>query len=239
MFYNWSYKAASMNIYGVTAANDHESSLGCYCDYEAHVGGIYLDTCLGDEFSCRWMENSDAVDFSTYTMGEQVEVVRLLTEGSHVSEYGDTSPRSQLLIEYQGDYDQFVAKLGKFLNSVNYKPREMKHKTNNKNYYLHYLKNKAMKTKKQSDLDKYKYELDMKMQRRKLFDNFKTTLNVENKGSTDMACYKKLIKFYSDVCGRNTERDLEFFPNFYNYCSMGLGLSPAYKFLGETCRGNQ
>lgn len=47
-----------LNIYGVTAANESESSYATYCDSDAYVNGKDLGTCLGDLFSVKWMEDT-------------------------------------------------------------------------------------------------------------------------------------------------------------------------------------
>jgi legumain len=49
----------SINILAVTAANETESSWGCYCDDPV------LTTCLGDTFSVQWLQDSDVEDLST------------------------------------------------------------------------------------------------------------------------------------------------------------------------------
>lgn len=51
----------NINIYGVTAANAHESSWGYYCYPDDVVNGTHIGTCLGDLFAINWMENADAV----------------------------------------------------------------------------------------------------------------------------------------------------------------------------------
>uniref|UniRef100_A0A914RKM5 Legumain n=1 Tax=Parascaris equorum TaxID=6256 RepID=A0A914RKM5_PAREQ len=42
-------------VYVITAANDHESSWGYYCDNDMRL------PCMGDQFSINWMEDSDVV----------------------------------------------------------------------------------------------------------------------------------------------------------------------------------
>ncbi|VDP87459.1 unnamed protein product [Echinostoma caproni] len=47
-------------ILAVTAANSHESSMGCFCDDKL------IDTCLADEYSYRWITDSEkAVEYGT------------------------------------------------------------------------------------------------------------------------------------------------------------------------------
>ena len=118
-----------------------------------------------------------------------------------------------------------------------YKDNDMKNKVNNFNAYLEYLKNKAIKSKKNSDWSEYRLAYNSKEKRKKMFETFNNKLNVKNSsGTTDFNCYKNVMNMYESLCGRDTERDHEFFGNFYNYCSMGKGVIPAYKVLYELCR---
>merc|ERR1719414_1065580 len=77
-------------IYGLTAANAHESSWGTYCD-GAHVNGKNIGACLGDLFSVNWMEDDDAKDTTKETLQQQFEIVKKLTNKSHVMQWGDLS----------------------------------------------------------------------------------------------------------------------------------------------------
>merc|ERR1719454_1448399 len=68
------------NAKAVTAANPRESSWGWYCpSYYGPsttggdmVDGKHIGSCLGDEFSVRWMEDSDASNHNSETVGQQV-----------------------------------------------------------------------------------------------------------------------------------------------------------------------
>ena len=51
-------------IYGLSAANTHESSWGYYCPPDDIVKGIEIGSCLGDLFSISWMEDTDKGDLS-------------------------------------------------------------------------------------------------------------------------------------------------------------------------------
>lgn len=51
-------------VYAVTAANATQSSWGCYCydeNDQSKPPMPLLDTCLGDLFSVKWMEDAEAV----------------------------------------------------------------------------------------------------------------------------------------------------------------------------------
>ena len=81
----------SINIYATTAADEDESSWGTYCYPDDVVNGKHINSCLGDLYSVNWMEDTDASDMTTHTIGEQFTTVKAKTTKSHVSEFGDKS----------------------------------------------------------------------------------------------------------------------------------------------------
>lgn len=50
---------SDIGVYAVTAANPHQSSWATYCYPHDTVNGMHINSCLGDEFSVNWMEDSD------------------------------------------------------------------------------------------------------------------------------------------------------------------------------------
>merc|ERR1719197_2114031 len=71
------------NVFAVTAANAHESSWGFYCPPMDKVEGKSIGSCLGDEFSIRWMEDADKANFKTETVKQQVASVQAKVRKSH------------------------------------------------------------------------------------------------------------------------------------------------------------
>lgn len=86
----------NIDIYATTAANRHESSYACYYDKKRQ-------TYLGDVYSVKWMENSDAVDLTKETLLKQFQIVKQETNTSHVMQYGDLDYDGDDLDEFQGD----------------------------------------------------------------------------------------------------------------------------------------
>lgn len=87
----------NINVFATTAANDQESSYACYWDDDRQ-------TYLGDVYSVRWIEDSDAIaSLSTETLAKQYTVVKQKTTTSHVSEYGDMTIAKLPLSQFQGD----------------------------------------------------------------------------------------------------------------------------------------
>lgn len=86
----------NIDIYATTAANPDESSYACYYDKKRQ-------TYLGDVYSVKWMENSDAVDLTKETLMKQFQIVKEETNTSHVMQYGDMDYVKDDLDEFQGD----------------------------------------------------------------------------------------------------------------------------------------
>merc|ERR1711981_1428154 len=98
------------NAKAVTAANPRESSWGWYCpSYYGPsttggdmVDGKHIGSCLGDEFSVRWMEDSDASMLNSETVGQQVGKVKAAVKKSHVQEYGVHSFDAEPVGDFEG-----------------------------------------------------------------------------------------------------------------------------------------
>jgi len=89
-------------VKAVTAANPTESSWGYYCAPKDIVQGKVIGSCLGDEFSVHWMEDSDAAAFGSETVKKQVDKVTRETKKSHVQQYGDSSLDSEVIGMFEG-----------------------------------------------------------------------------------------------------------------------------------------
>jgi legumain len=89
-------------IYATTAANAQESSYGFYCPPQDKVNGKSIGSCLGDEYSIQWMENTDSVGTSQ-SLQTQYNSVKAATKMSHVMQYGDKSFVSDPISNFLGD----------------------------------------------------------------------------------------------------------------------------------------
>ncbi|CAL1537606.1 unnamed protein product [Lymnaea stagnalis] len=90
-----------INVYATTAANPTESSWGCYWD-EAR------STYLGDTYSVKWMEDTDAADLSKETFEQQYKKVKVETNQSHVEQYGDLSIDTFTLNKFFGNDKEYI-----------------------------------------------------------------------------------------------------------------------------------
>merc|ERR1712039_890784 len=95
------------NAKAVTAANPSESSWGWYCAGSGTGGdmvdGKNIGSCLGDEFSVRWMEDTDSENIRSETVGQQVTKVTAAVKKSHVQQYGVKSFDSEPVADFQGN----------------------------------------------------------------------------------------------------------------------------------------
>merc|ERR1712190_52550 len=95
------------NAKAVTAANPKESSWGWYCPGSStggdKVDGKNIGSCLGDEFSVRWMEDTDSENIRAETVGQQVAKVTKAVTKSHVQQYGVKSFDSEPVADFQGN----------------------------------------------------------------------------------------------------------------------------------------
>merc|ERR1712100_310624 len=67
------------------------------------MGGKRIGSCLGDEFSIRWMEDADVANFKSETVNQQVSKVISEVKKSHVSKFGDSSHiGSEVIGDFEG-----------------------------------------------------------------------------------------------------------------------------------------
>jgi legumain len=95
------------NAKAVTASNPSESSWGWYCAGSGTGGdmvdGKNIGSCLGDEFSVRWMEDTDSANLNSETVGQQEKKMVSAVTKSHVQQYGVTSFDSEPIGDFQGN----------------------------------------------------------------------------------------------------------------------------------------
>ncbi|VDM99052.1 unnamed protein product, partial [Thelazia callipaeda] len=74
---------SNIDVYAVTAANDHESSWGCFCHNKMEL------PCLADCFSISWLLDTEKENLYKETLARQFSIIKNLTDKSHVMHYGD------------------------------------------------------------------------------------------------------------------------------------------------------
>ena len=99
---------SDLNVYSLTAASPSEESFATYCYPQDIVKGKEMHTCLSNEFTSNWLDDSDnRINFNeifskndnnindnlneNYSNHEQYIYVKKMTKNSHVQEYGNLS----------------------------------------------------------------------------------------------------------------------------------------------------
>ncbi len=105
-----------LNVYSVTASSPSEQSLATYCYPQDYVNGQEMHTCLSNEFTSNWLDDSDSRIFfeenqetndskCEYSSHDQFLYTKDKTKNSHVQEYGDLSVGDLPITYFQSSKD--------------------------------------------------------------------------------------------------------------------------------------
>ena len=115
----------NLNIYSMTAASPNEQSLATYCYPQDFVKGEEMHTCLSNEFTSNWLDDSDSRiiinennrdnnnylnninENEKYSSHEQYIFVKNLTKNSNVQEYGNLSIGDLPITYFQSSNDAY------------------------------------------------------------------------------------------------------------------------------------
>ncbi|KAK8792925.1 hypothetical protein WA158_005089 [Blastocystis sp. Blastoise] len=191
-------------IYALTAAYAGESSWSYYCGDEAVVNGVKFDTCLGDEFAIRWMENVDEGNLAQ-TFREHAENITEQVKMSHVTRYFDFSFENDTIAEvFQGDLvyvkmnrnQKFIegTRDDIYLNKLHYLSRKLLSFPESEYYKSEYENEK----KKIELIDTYFSDLYNRLISNKIID-----MNSLDKRIDDWKCYNSVVNKVRERFGRN------------------------------------
>jgi legumain len=230
-----------IKIWATTAATASQSSWAYYCGNEAKVNGTLIGSCLGDEYSIRWMEHSDVADMEVVTLQEQYELVKKQTLKSQVQLYGDMSMKDDKLIEYQGQKNAvgFLQKVLSYVPGFRYLTDEYHNRVNNENMRLYYLKNLMETTNDLEDQMNFYKEIEAEARVQKIFELFNKQfklgeMNHDNK--IDFECYRRSVKYYENACGMEIDRDFKFMKHIANFCSTRHSPVQAMHAFNDICK---
>ena len=231
----------NINVYAVTATNPSESSWPEYCETEHQ--GKDVGACMGDEFSVRWMEDTENHDPKIRTLQEQFESIKLSVIGSHPQHYGDLSIANDVLIEFLGQREKSV--FNKILETVNYynpfrslRGRFRKGKVRNHDMRLYYFKKRAERSNDPNDEINYYNELVAQERSKNIFKSFVKKFGLKRRFESkniNYDCYKKSIEYYKQNCGMLIDRDFKFMRHIANFCTTKQSSWNAYHAFKEIC----
>ena len=233
-----------INIYTTTAANPHESSYAEYCGGEAKVNGTSIGSCLGDEYSCRFMEDIDArpgEELKSWTMQQQYEYLVTAVKGSHVQQYGDTTIAQKSIYEFISQKSsKFYEWLRRSLRRLSPMKESdpMKNKINNENHRLEWYRMQAESGNDLSAEEEYYDEIMAEGRVTKIFELFNKKFNLPKRNyedKIDFDCYREVVKGYEDKCGTLIDRDFKFMTHIANFCTKGLNPKMAVRAFKTLC----
>ena len=236
----------NISVYATTAANPTESSYAYYCGSEAKVNGTLIGSCLGDEYSIRFMEDIDSRPgdkLKDYTMQEQYEYLVKIVEGSHVQQYGDLEIAKKSIYEFvNAQTKKFLGVIIRvvdiFLPSVRFLGDEEGIRINNHDNRLEYYRMQAERTNDLEAENEYYEEVTEEARLVKLFDIFKKHFKLpkrDQNDEVDFDCYRKVVKNYGKYCGAFIDRDFKYMTHFANFCAQDISPKKAKQFFKNIC----
>lgn len=91
-------------IYALSAANPTESSWATYCSPNDVIQGKHIGSCLGDLFSCNFIEETEKDNFLTEKLNDQFLKLKYMTTESEVMQWGDKSFLSDKVGDFVAGY---------------------------------------------------------------------------------------------------------------------------------------
>lgn len=234
----------NINIYTTTAANPHESSWAAYCGDEAVVHGTSIGSCLGDEYSVRFMEDIDnhpGDSLKTYTMQEQYEYLVKAVLKSHVMQYGDLKIAQKSIYEFiSGGAAKLIDGLKKLIDFIApaRKLEEKSSSIDNEKYRLEYYRMEAERSNTLEAEKEYYEEIAEEGRTTKLFEIFSKWFNLPKRDyseEVDYNCYRQVVNSYEQKCGMNIDRDFKFMTHIANFCTKGISPKKAAAVFSQLC----
>lgn len=220
---------SNINVYATTAANDSESSYAIYCSPDSIINGKNIGSCLGDEYSVLWLEDSDKKT-PNETLADQYTIVRKETLGSHVQQFGDLSISKQLLSDFIGKSDSLS------LSNKNDSLLEIykQNRVSSRDVKLRYLYEQLYIS---EDIQAARLELEQELELIKVTDeyfrSFIIALNIDMNARpdiTDYECLRNTLEAYKN-CMDFKEYTLKYVRAVYNACAVESQIKVAYTVL--------
>jgi len=212
-------------IYATTAANARESSWATYCSPNDKINGKSVGSCLGDEYSVNWMEDTEAAEHGKH-LQKQFEDIRTKTKGSHVMQYGVLDWTEESLHEYQGDVVEVSMnrhKNRKQRKHNKYLAEAKKSMIDVRDVKLHYLMEQFKNLSSKQSEDALTEELMYRKAVDTYFMSFNTKFNIESLQTnvTSFDCLKTVVNAMETSCKvLMGEYTLKYVKNLNTACNM-------------------
>lgn len=227
-----------INVYASSAASPYESSYAMYCGGDAMVNGTNIGSCLGDEYSITWMEDSD-LETPKESITEQFVNIKKRVVNSQPMEWGDRTFEAELVTDFLGTTDadtesDLYSKIKSFTDRLLHTPK----KTSEEEYYLNlvkqrsamdsrsvkldYLFRKANKTGLLQDTTTLNNELNLIKTVDAIFLEFSLKLQLNTLGERNeniqFECLRNSVNHYKVTCQNWAEYTLKYVKNISTAC---------------------
>ncbi|CBK22108.2 uncharacterized protein [Blastocystis hominis] len=218
----WQTLPNDINAYALSSTLPNESSWGTYCPpNDDVVDGVHIGSCLGEVWSCFWLEQDDAADLSTLTLQKQFDDAKDFTTTSHPLQFGDM----EIAQEPVGDYISEVAGRRRFLRSENRRVEQWDSRLND----LLFWKNRALDANDREAYAKYMEiaERNLNVDRyfkqlvRKVMKNDDTMLKLHF-AEKNWPCYNAVLEKYQSTYGFN-DYSMKYARTLANMCTLYKG----------------
>jgi legumain len=214
---------ADINVFATTASNPDESSWGWYCSPDDHIDGKTIGSCLGDEYSVRWMEDSDIAPH-TETLQQQFQIVQKATVKSHVCQYGDMRFNSESIFNYQGAANNTVRPAAKPAQAA---PSSLG--VNSRDVQLHFLYTQYAMNPSAETAEALRAEIASRQSLDAAFTNlaravfgneYKTVMTLKPKSICEEKCCQPVVNYIQSK-GGFTDYSLKYVSNIVTMCEQG------------------
>ena len=218
----WETLPTDINVYALSSARPDESSYGTFCPPDNDiVDGVHIGTCLGEIWSCFWLEQDDVADLTTLTLQKQFDDAKEFTKKSHPMQFGDLSMASEPV----GDYISEIAGRRRFLRSENRNVAQWDLRESD----LLFWKNRALDRNDREAYAKYMElaERNLNVDRyfkqlvKKVMKNDDTLLNLHF-AEKNWPCYNAVLEKYQKTYGFN-DYSLKYARTLANMCTLYKG----------------
>lgn len=238
---------SDQNVYAVTASNATQSSYAAYCGrpYDV-VDGVSIGSCLGDEFSVNWMEDSDSANPFLETLDEQFEIVKSKTLGSPVQKFGDFDFVNEPIGNFEGSnilQPSFIQYSLDLIESMKLKKLKStfadKGLVDSRDVNAFVL---LQRVEESGDKESF-FELEQELKHRENENFVFASVFADQEGieliaqPTKFDCLRSMIRVHDETCGRFSDYSLKFVKHLVHTCETESeeGIADASKSLADTC----
>merc|ERR1712072_1572109 len=206
------------------------------------VNGKHIGSCLGDEFSVRWMEDSDASSLNAETVGQQFSKVKVAVKKSHVQEYGVNS----FDLEPVGDFEGLKGQLSAMAPVASVEGNGV----DSRQVEVHQAYYQVMRAETAQKRKEAEQELEAVLAQRSAADvkfakiasaacetaNCLSQEMLEGPIETfNMACHKASLETVVEHCGSFPDYSLRYSRLFANLCEIGMDQRTVQKAIETGC----